>query len=415
TPIALLAVDINYKTFQTILENSFYENSGDCFILTGEQELFHVGENLYEKEEKGYIFDKGKEMMKENLIVDTFQSKEKTFYISSRQNMLSGWKIIQIIPEEKMFEEINQKIKWNTIFLLGALVLVVSFSIYYTKKIIEPLEEFCKKISHTREDQLQIINLEHMKLTKEIANVIENYNGMANRMNEYLVREIIYEKNQRKIQSKMLRYQINPHFLYNTLNLIASMGELSDFPEIVEITKNLSCIMQYNVKGSRFVSLKTEVEMVKAYLEIQRIRFHDCFSVEYEIEKQIEEIKIVKFILQPIVENIFEHGFAMDENENKIWIKAFKSEDNIVILVKDNGYGISEDKREELNQTLCEKTGRISYIDDEEKSIGINNVNTRIKNYYGEEYGVKINKIDKGTEIQLLLGIERLKEEIVDK
>lgn len=338
TPIALLAVDINYKTFQTILENSFYENSGDCFILTGEQELFHVGENLYEKEEKGYIFDKGKEMMKENLIVDTFQSKEKTFYISSRQNMLSGWKIIQIIPEEKMFEEINQKIKWNTIFLLGALVLVVSFSIYYTKKIIEPLEEFCKKISHTREDQLQIINLEHMKLTKEIANVIENYNGMANRMNEYLVREIIYEKNQRKIQSKMLRYQINPHFLYNTLNLIASMGELSDFPEIVEITKNLSCIMQYNVKGSRFVSLKTEVEMVKAYLEIQRIRFHDCFSVEYEIEKQIEEIKIVKFILQPIVENIFEHGFAMDENENKIWIKAFKSEDNIVILVKDVGF-----------------------------------------------------------------------------
>lgn len=104
------------------------------------------------------------------------------------------------------------------------------------------------------------------------------------------------------------------------------MGELSDFPEIVEITKNLSCIMQYNVKGSRFVSLKTEVEMVKAYLEIQRIRFHDCFSVEYEIERQIEQVRIVKFILQPIVENIFEHGFTMDENDNKIWIKAFKCE-----------------------------------------------------------------------------------------
>lgn len=188
-------------------------------------------------------------MMKENLIVDTFQSKGKNFYISSRQNMLSGWKIIQVIPEERLFEEVDQKIKWNSIFLLGALILVVSFSIYYTKKIIEPLEEFCKKISHTKGDQLQIINLEHMKLTREIANVIENYNEMANKMNEYLVREIIYDKNQRKIQSKMLRYQINPHFLYNTLNLIASMGELSDFPEIVEITKNLSCIMQYNVKG----------------------------------------------------------------------------------------------------------------------------------------------------------------------
>lgn len=190
---------------------------------------------------------------------------------------------------------------------------------------------------------------------------------------------------------------------YNTLNLIASMGELSDFPEIVEITKNLSCIMQYNVKGSRFVSLKTEVEMVKAYLEIQRIRFHDCFSVEYEIERQIEQVRIVKFILQPIVENIFEHGFTMDENDNKIWIKAFKCENDIVILVKDNGCGIDSEKREELNRILCERTRRISYIDEEEKSIGINNVNTRIKNYYGEKYGVKVNKADKGTEIQRML------------
>lgn len=176
TPIALLAVDINYKTFQSILENAFYEDSGECFILTGEQELFHIGEDLYQKEEKGYIFDKSQKMMKENLIVDTFQSKGKNFYISSRQNMLSGWKIIQVIPEERLFEEVDQKIKWNSIFLLGALILVVSFSIYYTKKIIEPLEEFCKKISHTKGDQLQIINLEHMKLTREIANVIENYN-----------------------------------------------------------------------------------------------------------------------------------------------------------------------------------------------------------------------------------------------
>ena len=295
TPIALLAVDINYKTFQSILENAFYENSGECFILTGEQELFHIGEDLYQKEEKGYIFDKSQKMMKENLIVDTFQSKGKNFYISSRQNMLSGWKIIQVIPEERLFEEVDQKIKWNSIFLLGALMLVVSFSIYYTKKIIEPLEEFCKKISHTKGDQLQIINLEHMKLTREIANVIENYNEMANKMNEYLVREIIYDKNQRKIQSKMLRYQINPHFLYNTLNLIASMGELSDFPEIVEITKNLSCIMQYNVKGSRFVMREIQVQKLTK----------DNFGKYGEFLDLLDESELKK-------KSIFQEGFFAD-------------------------------------------------------------------------------------------------------
>lgn len=128
-----------------------------------------------------------------------------------------------------------------------------------------------------------------------------------------------------------------------------------------------------------------------------------------------ELIALVKFILQPIVENIFEHGFTMDENDNKIWIKAFKCENDIVILVKDNGCGIDSEKREEINRILCERTRRISYIDEEEKSIGINNVNTRIKNYYGEKYGVKVNKADKGTEIQLLLGIENLEEENKDK
>lgn len=112
TPIALLAVDINYKTFQSILENAFYEDSGECFILTGEQELFHIGEDLYQKEEKGYIFDKSQKMMKENLIVDTFQSKGKNFYISSRQNMFSGWKIIQVesIVRTRKEKEINQVI-----------------------------------------------------------------------------------------------------------------------------------------------------------------------------------------------------------------------------------------------------------------------------------------------------------------
>ena len=146
---------LTIKHFKVFLENVFYENSGELFYFDGEQELFHIGEDLYQKEEKGYIFDKSQKMMKENLIVDTFQSKGKIFYISSRQNMLSGWKIIQVIPEERMFEEVNQKIKWNSIFLLGALILVVSFSVYYTKKIIEPLEEFCKKISHTKGNQLQ--------------------------------------------------------------------------------------------------------------------------------------------------------------------------------------------------------------------------------------------------------------------
>lgn len=413
TPIALLAVDLDYKKLQTIFDNSTYEDSGNCFILEGEQELFCTGnQGNYKEEEKEKILQHGRKMLSEDSGVEAFDTGDKKVYISVKQNMLSGWIIVQVIPENEMFLEINQKMKFNFLFLLGALSLVVYFSLYYTKKIIEPLEEFCRRISHTKEGELQIIDLDQKKLTKEIKDVTENYNKMAKWMNEYLAREIVYEKNQRKIQSNMLRYQINPHFLYNTLNIIASMGELSDYPEIVEMTKNLSCIMQYNVKGGRFVTLKAEVDMVKAYLEIQKVRFHGGFSVSYEIEEGVENIRIVKFILQPIVENIFAHGFLQEEEENKILIKAYRDGGRLIILVKDNGEGMSQDKIEELNRILWIETKRMKSIDEEEKSIGINNVNIRLKNCYGEDYGVRIgNNPGKGTEVELLLGIKGPEEE----
>lgn len=105
-----------------------------------------------------------------------------------------------------------------------------------------------------------------------------------------------------------------------------------------------------------------------------------------------------KFENQNYMDNALKHIASMD-----------------TLILRANGCGIDSEKREELNRILCERTRRISYIDEEEKSIGINNVNTRIKNYYGEKYGVKVNKADKGTEIQLLLGIENLEEENKDK
>ena len=385
TPIALLAVDINYKTFQSILENVFYENSGECFILTGEQELFHIGEDLYQKEEKGYIFDKSQKMMKENLIVDTFQSKGKIFYISSRQNMLSGWKIIQVIPEERMFEEVNQKIKWNSIFLLGALILVVSFSVYYTKKIIEPLEEFCKKISHTKGNQLQIINLEHMKLTREITNVIENYNEIANKMNEYLVREIIYEKNQRKIQSKMLRYQINPHFLYNTLDAIVWLAEAGEQKKVVSMVGSLSDFFRISLnQGQDILDVKEELQHARSYLEIQQMRYQDILQYEICVPEELNHCQIPKITLQPLVENALYHGIKNKRGKGMIRIEGELDGEDCILLITDNGKGMTPERLEQVRKGIRNRKARETDI------YGLYNVNERIRLNFGENYGITI-------------------------
>ena len=232
-------------------------------------------------------------------------------------------------------------------------------------------------------------------------------------MNEYLNRELIYEKNQRVIQSKMLKYQINPHFLHNTLNTVASMGELSDFPEIVTIAKNLSYLMQYNLRGSYFVNLESEIEMVKSYIEIQQIRFPDTFSVRYEIADDVKDLQIIKFILQPIVENIFEHGFSKKKKDNLIQIRAWQEAQRLYLVVRDNGKGIEKEKLREINQILAaERKSTEQEEAGESRSIGIYNVNRRIRIYYGPEYGVHITEnTEEGTEIVLTLGVVQKNEE----
>lgn len=335
--------------------------------------------------------EKSDGILSDNQQTEMITLDEENMILTVRQNIQTGWKIAMFTSEQDMFQDIEQKMLRN-IFLLAVIsFLAFVVSSYYTRSIAAPLEHFCAAIRNMGNGKLNRIEMQDRRMTREVMNVVDNYNEMADRMNEYLSRELVYERNQRIIQSKMLKYQINPHFLYNTLNTIASMGELSDFPEIVTIAKNLSYIMQYNLRGSSFVSLASEIEMVKSYIEIQQIRFPDTFAVQYDIAEDVKELQIIKFILQPIVENIFQHGFSKKNQDNQILIRAYREEKRLFLVVRDNGRGIEKEKIREINAKLAEER---KYTDEEDtgehQSIGIYNVNRRIRIYYGKEYGVRI-------------------------
>lgn len=405
--MALLAVDLNYTNLKSVLSNLFSdEKNGTCLIYYNNKVLFRIGKRKLDQGQKWHLMKKSDGILSDNQQTEMITLDEENMILTVRQNIQTGWKIAMFTSEQDMFQDIEQKMLRN-IFLLAVIsFLAFVVSSYYTRSIAAPLEHFCAAIRNMGNGKLNRIEMQDRRMTRGVMNVVDNYNEMADRMNEYLNRELIYERNQRIIQSKMLKYQINSHFLYNTLNTIASMGELSDFPEIVTIAKNLSYIMQYNLRGSSFVSLASEIEMVKSYIEIQQIRFPDTFAVQYDIAEDVKELQIIKFILQPIVENIFQHGFSKKNQDNQILIRAYREEKRLFLVVRDNGRGIEKEKIREINAKLAEER---KYTDEEDtgehQSIGIYNVNRRIRIYYGKEYGVRIaENTAQGAEMILTLG-----------
>ena len=405
--MALLAVDLNYTNLKSVLPNLFSdEKNGTSLIYYNNKVLFRIGKRKLDQGQKWHLMKKSDGILSDNQQTEMITLDEENMILTVRQNIQTGWKIAMFTSEQDMFQDIEQKMLRN-IFLLAVIsFLAFVVSSYYTRSIAAPLEHFCAAIRNMGNGKLNRIEMQDRRMTREVMNVVDNYNEMADRMNEYLSRELVYERNQRIIQSKMLKYQINPHFLYNTLNTIASMGELSDFPEIVTIAKNLSYIMQYNLRGSSFVSLASEIEMVKSYIEIQQIRFPDTFAVQYDIAEDVKELQIIKFILQPIVENIFQHGFSKKNQDNQILIRAYREEKRLFLVVRDNGRGIEKEKIREINAKLAEER---KYTDEEDtgehQSIGIYNVNRRIRIYYGKEYGVRIaENTAQGAEMILTLG-----------
>ncbi len=201
---------------------------------------------------------------------------------------------------------------------------------------------------------------------------------------------------QKDVEFKMLASQINPHFLYNTLETIRMKARVIGEIEIEELVKMLAKIMRRNIQvGDKLVTLKSELELVEYYLKIQQYRFGD--RIQYKINQccDIEYLKIMPLIIQPVVENAFIHGLETKEGEGSIEI-IVENREHLVITVIDDGIGMSEDKLKEIKENLND-TRKLN-----RSNIGLSNVNQRIKLLYGDDYGLTVESEEhKGTKVTI--------------
>ncbi len=362
------------------------ENDNAIFYVSKDQYRF-----LNNSEQTQILTDFMDELSRSKTAYGEILHDGQRYIIYGMQNQRLRWNIIKIQPANDLFNVLPSLTPFLafTILMLAVLFLM---SYLLSRNFSRNISNLHNALANTTNHHLEPLSEETLP-NDEIGDLVRVFNSMICRLNKSIRREYIAKINARDMQISMLSYQINPHFLNNCLNTINSMAMLHDVPEISQIVLNLSKVFQYNLQGGNFVTLREEIENTKNYCALQHARFGARFEIAFHIAPGLEDALCIKFVLQPIVENCFSHGFqAANTSEQKqmISISITSREEVITITVTDNGQGISPDKLEEVRRKLCLEADSTALPT---ASIGMWNVNQRLKAHFGTEYGVSIDSV----------------------
>lgn len=308
------------------------------------------------------------------------------------------YSIVSISPSSDIRKQVNLNSLRECLPFLGCIMLSICLITIYSNSFSKRVNTFRQQMHKAAAGDFDIEK--HLGGKDEIGMLYDDLNVMIQDIQK-LMQNLVQEKvqkeklnaRQKEVQFKMLASQINPHFLYNTLETIRMKALVDKEPEIADLAKMLAKIMRRNIQISdRLVTLESEIQLIEYYLKIQYYRFSDRIHSEICIDDNVDQsVLVVPLIIQPLVENAFIHGLESKESQGELSIHI-KQEDALIIMVKDNGCGISKDRLVEIQNLLNDMESL------DQAHIGISNVNQRIRLRYGEEYGLKVDSIEgKGT------------------
>lgn len=391
--VGALAIYIRPEQF----EEYIYEREGTTFItLNGTAVIAGNGSDVAYEELREVLPDSEVDVWQERVTISG------TEYVVTCQNVEQKGTsdYIQVVSVRAMSDILaDTKRQTSESICLSVLCVILAVSI-----IAWTTWRFGKRIDCFRE-QMQKAAAGNFELEKqlggddEISELYDYLNTMIldiQRLLAGIYQEKIHveqlKTKQKDAEFMMLTSQINPHFLYNTLETIRMKARINNQYEIEELVKMLAKILRRNIQaGEKDVTIRSEVELVEYYLKIQQYRFGDKIQYRIEVEDEVEDYMILPLLLQPIVENAIVHGLEKKENAGHIFIEIRKQEEEIIVLVSDDGIGIEADKLAEIQKEL--KSTRLKG-----EHIGICNVQHRIHLKYGKEYGVSIeSKEGEGT------------------
>ncbi|MDF2960436.1 MAG: sensor histidine kinase [Paenibacillus sp.] len=391
-----------YK-FDSIREMSHLSNLGDAtkvLLLDGENRiLYSTG-----SETPGHLWKlTGLPSLKtEALSVWNPGDTEKALVTGIRSSV-SDWSVILVTPEKEIFDA-SIKIKQSTwIIALTALFVTAALSVIFSSYLTKPILALYKTVSAIRQGNLTI--RAQVNRDDEIGKIALNFNAMVDDIQHLITTKYVYQIKLREAELAMLYSQINPHFLYNTLDSIRSMADYYDAEEIVLMTTSLADMFRYSTTSSEMVTVQQELAHIQDYLNIQRLRFGTKIQAELRISDKLHGLHIPKMTLQPLVENAIYHGLEKKKGSGCLLIQGWAEDDSILFVIHDNGVGMEADRLSNIQAALKtieedpEKVQRFPSM-----GIGLINVHARLVLKFGSSYEMNITSTrEKGTEIRMKL------------
>ena len=403
TEQAVLLIDMVYQGLDSVLDEVSLGNGGYIYLIDSTGEI--IWHPKFELIASGRVKEN-------NLVAATYSdgSIEEEFNNTARTVVIktvgyTGWKLVGVIKGTGI--SLNTiKTRLFIVFVIFLIVFIVVFiNSYISFRVTDPIRELEKSVKKLEEGNLDADI--YMGGSYEIQHLGKSVQDMKYRI-KGLMQDIVTEhEEKRKSEFDSLQAQINPHFLYNTLDVIVWQIENEKQSEAVHTVTALARFFRLSLgKGKNIVTVKAEIDHVKNYLMIQHMRFKNKFDYEFEVDEDVLELSSLKLMLQPLVENAIYHGMEFMDGDGLIKISTWREADELYLSVTDNGLGMTEDK---VSLVL---EGKSNSGNGRGSGIGVKNVNERIKLYFGEDYGLKIDsEPDVGTTIIIHLPAKKYEEE----
>ncbi|WP_273325810.1 sensor histidine kinase [Vallitalea guaymasensis] len=385
--IGLLKIDILDRELFGLNKKTDNDYKNSLYIIDDEDKLVYYEGDLQYKEDGLQTINS---LHTENNTLTYRQVLENKDVVFYKKVNRYNWRVFFVTHYSSIYEVIENETKSIVIYGIIVTFLVILITILFSKKFSSRIQVLYKKMLKVQKGDLEIT--ENVIGEDEIGELDNYFNGSIEKIKS-LIRENYIEKiEKREAELVALQFQINPHFLYNTLESINYIAEIYDCNEISIMSQKLGEMFRYslNKDSEEFVMFYQEENHIRNYIDIQNIRFDDKYSIITNVSEEIKKYKILKFILQPIVENAIKYGFRNRE-KGTIKIETEVVEKYLMMTVTDDGIGISEEMLSEINEFINDMSFNLDQT--RGKSIGLRNVNLRIKMTCGDEYGIEIKSV----------------------
>lgn len=324
--------------------------------------------------------------------------KSKKFYINTVANK-GDYTFVSVITDEGWQKlSIVRGTMWGVIILLIVAAILMSYT--FMRNYSQRINKIVTTIRQVEKGNLAA-RVPESEDEDELAQIALNINTMLDELNNYIEQFYLLTMKQQQAELKALQAQINPHFLFNTLEAIRMVAVLEGSKTSSKMIVHLAKLFRYSLESKDIVPFYTEIEYVKQYLTLMQFKHPDKLKIQFHIPDELEHTPVQKLILQPIIENYFVHGFKKDRADNELIIYAENRGEKIEICIEDNGKGMSEEELANIVHHInCEEG-------DEMKSIGLRNIHQRLKVKYGEQYGLSLESTkNTGTKVTLSIPVQ---------